>query len=142
MYSADDILKIVIEQVPQSYLDVCTIKARTLKNKNKFCVNIEVLIAPSIYYSNVATQTLCKFDRKCLVFQNPAEVIEALDSIDVMRLKVAIRTHLQTLFTFEQFGCCSRYRECSKLKYCTHENPFYSGACMYRKNLEAGKIFY
>lgn len=40
------------------------------------------------------------------------------------------------------FGCCSRFVECSDAKKCVHENKIYSMGCMYRKNLDAGKIFY
>lgn len=42
----------------------------------------------------------------------------------------------------DKFGCCSKYKECSDAKECLHNNLFYSKACWYRKNLEAGKIFY
>lgn len=42
----------------------------------------------------------------------------------------------------EVFGCCSSYQECSDINRCLYnENPEYSG-CQYRKNLEAGRIFY
>lgn len=40
------------------------------------------------------------------------------------------------------FGCCSKYKECSKQKSCLHVNKLYAKGCQYRKNLEAGKIFY
>lgn len=40
------------------------------------------------------------------------------------------------------FGCCSKFNECSDAKKCVHENKLYSTACMYRLNLESGKIFY
>lgn len=40
------------------------------------------------------------------------------------------------------FGCCSRFLECSDAKTCVHENKLYSKACIYRGNLEAGRIFY
>jgi hypothetical protein len=42
----------------------------------------------------------------------------------------------------ESFGCCSKYIECSDIRECLHkDDPEFSG-CMYRKNLEAGRIFY
>ena len=41
-----------------------------------------------------------------------------------------------------KFGCCSKYEMCSDAKKCTHVNKLYSKACMYRKNLEQGNIFY
>ena len=40
------------------------------------------------------------------------------------------------------FACCSKFTECSDAKRCLHENKLYSTACMYRYNLENGKIFY
>ena len=42
----------------------------------------------------------------------------------------------------EPFGCCNDHVRCSDAKECLHKsNPEYSG-CYYRKNLEAGRIFY
>ncbi len=40
------------------------------------------------------------------------------------------------------FGCCSRYVQCSDAKKCIHPNKLYSTACVYRHNLEHGRIFY
>ena len=40
------------------------------------------------------------------------------------------------------FGCCSMFNECSDSKKCVHQNKLYSKACMYRGNLEQGRIFY
>ena len=40
------------------------------------------------------------------------------------------------------FGCCGKFNECSDAKKCIHVNKLYSKACTYRKNLEAGRIFY
>lgn len=40
------------------------------------------------------------------------------------------------------FGCCDKFIECSDAKKCVHSNKFYSKACMYRRNLDEGKIFY
>lgn len=40
------------------------------------------------------------------------------------------------------FGCCDCFIKCSDVKKCIHENKLFSRACMYRRNLEAGKIFY
>lgn len=42
----------------------------------------------------------------------------------------------------DMFGCCSKFNQCSDARKCLHENQLYSKACFYRKNLEAGKIFY
>lgn len=40
------------------------------------------------------------------------------------------------------FGCCSQFVACSDAEHCIHENKLYSKACMYRKHLDEGKIFY
>lgn len=45
-------------------------------------------------------------------------------------------------FNFPAFGCCALYKECSKEKHCLHSDLLYATACMYRKNLEDGKVFY
>lgn len=45
-------------------------------------------------------------------------------------------------FEFSSFGCCSRFKECSDKKQCVHSDAIYSTACLYRKNLENGNIFY
>lgn len=43
---------------------------------------------------------------------------------------------------FPSFGCCDLYTQCSDKKKCLHEDLLYATSCMYRKNLEGGKIFY
>jgi DNA polymerase III epsilon subunit family exonuclease len=40
------------------------------------------------------------------------------------------------------FACCSRFEECSAEGKCIHPNKLASRACAYRKNLEAGNIFF
>ena len=40
------------------------------------------------------------------------------------------------------FGCCSRYVKCSDEKKCIHPDFLTSLACAYKRNLEAGRIFY
>ena len=40
------------------------------------------------------------------------------------------------------FGCCSFFNECSDAKKCVLDNKLFSKACLYRKNLDAGRIFY
>lgn len=42
----------------------------------------------------------------------------------------------------ESFACCGLYEKCSDEKQCVHDDLQYAKACLYRKNLEAGRIFY
>ncbi len=44
--------------------------------------------------------------------------------------------------SLEPFGCCHKYVACSDAKKCLHDDLIYATACMYRRNLEKGKIFY
>lgn len=40
------------------------------------------------------------------------------------------------------FGCCSRYLECSDAKRCVHPDKKDARGCMYKVNLDNGRIFY
>jgi hypothetical protein len=40
------------------------------------------------------------------------------------------------------FGCCSRYEECSNEKLCVHPEKEMARGCMYKINLDNGRIFY
>ncbi len=44
--------------------------------------------------------------------------------------------------TVESFGCCSRYMECSNQKKCIHPDIKEAQGCIYKHNLEEGRIFY
>ncbi len=49
---------------------------------------------------------------------------------------------VKTVKPTHKFGCCSKYKECSAINHCLHENQFYSKGCYYRDNLEKGMDFY
>lgn len=53
-----------------------------------------------------------------------------------------IDSYILANYTAEAFGCCSRYVQCSDLKNCIHPDVLHSKGCVYRKNLESGRIFY
>ena len=42
----------------------------------------------------------------------------------------------------DMFGCCSLFEQCFDAKKCLHINRLYSKSCLYRENLEDGRIFY
>lgn len=42
----------------------------------------------------------------------------------------------------KDFGCCSRYVECSNLKKCINPNKELAMNCQYKINLKQGRIFY
>ena len=43
---------------------------------------------------------------------------------------------------FDNFGCCSRYIECSDALKCINPDKKLARGCQYKDNLESGKIFY
>ena len=47
-----------------------------------------------------------------------------------------------SLFTFDRFDCCGKFKECSDAGRCLHDDMLYSTACTYRKKLESGIVFY
>jgi hypothetical protein len=42
----------------------------------------------------------------------------------------------------DSYGCCSRYEMCSDERKCVHPDVKFAQGCMYKKNLENGRIFY
>lgn len=66
---------------------------------------------------------------------------------DVNKLTDVVKLHTQYRIKHYEskasmFGCCSKFNACSDAKKCVHENKLYSMACSYRRNLDAGRIFY
>lgn len=49
---------------------------------------------------------------------------------------------IQYISNEESFGCCSKYEECSNNKQCVDNNIRFRMGCIYKKNLDDGKIFY
>lgn len=64
------------------------------------------------------------------------------DSAVYQYIKDNIRFCIDNYESSNSFGCCSKYKECSTAKKCLHVNQLYAKGCIYRKNLENGRIFY
>lgn len=56
--------------------------------------------------------------------------------------KIILHQALEHYEPSEFFGCCGKYEQCSNARKCLHEDLFYAKACYYKRNLEAGHIFY
>lgn len=67
---------------------------------------------------------------------------QTFDENTIIFIKSVVKYYVETFEPSDKFGCCSKYKECSEAKKCLHNDKFYSRACWYKKNLEAGKIFY
>ena len=68
---------------------------------------------------------------------------ELLDADSELKSAIfAAYQHAKANETLEEFGCCNSFVACSDALHCLHDDkPYYRG-CMYRKNLEAGRVFY
>ena len=66
-----------------------------------------------------------------------------MDNYDAIReMLVAVYNDRKDAEIVESFGCCNDFVRCSDARQCLKANdPDYRG-CQYRKNLEAGRIFY
>lgn len=56
-----------------------------------------------------------------------------------------LKRKMQELFltlNVEKFGCCNDFIACSDARMCLHQDDRFYNGCYYRKNLEAGRIFY
>lgn len=69
-------------------------------------------------------------------------IFKAIDDSAVDFIKNIEIYYIEHFDPSDKFGCCGKYKECSKAKKCLHDNNFYARACWYKKNLESGKIFY
>ena len=72
---------------------------------------------------------------------DPNDFIRAVKDDEEGFAKLASQICVDAM-SFPKFGCCSKYKQCSDAGKCIHEDLLYSSACEYRRNLEAGKIFY
>ena len=143
-----NILNEIIAVIDPRYLQSATIEEKHLKSRNDQ-YNIMVKLKPSLYHDNTSSAILCKVYATHIGFKNTKEKKDAwskgekINFQDIKNSKQLLDKEITKLFSFETLGCCSRYVECSDAKTCLHPDFLYaSGACMYKKNLDAGRIFY
>lgn len=71
---------------------------------------------------------------------NVDEFMRYLEQEDLRRILNKIYIYS---FSFPSFGCCGKYVDCSNAGHCVHDDILYaSAACQYKRNLDAGRIFY
>lgn len=106
----------------------------SIKIENQTLVKFTPLSAPN--KGNIEIQDV--ENGTTLLIKNASFKPTLLDNIDLIKKSYRL---LSSESNDDTFGCCSAYTECSDAKKCIRENNF-SRNCIYRKNLEAGKIFY
>lgn len=69
--------------------------------------------------------------------------LSSLDDVTKLSsLFVSVHNSLKDSAPVDSFGCCSSFTECSDALACLHPKDYLYLGCMYRKNLESGRIFY
>lgn len=74
-----------------------------------------------------------------------AQIPLMTDEASVAVVHEMLRELLQECFNrqnVEAFGCCNDHVRCSDAGHCLHEDDKFYLGCIYRKNLEEGRIFY
>lgn len=123
------------------------------------------------YFSNSSTEaTITMFDKSCFSVKGKKTVYlyiapafqKDFDSLDLQRMattpwkrielnKVDMSQFQEALVevykkcwlaSSEQFGCCSRYLQCSDNLKCVQPDLELKGGCQYRQNLRHDRIFY
>ena len=92
------------------------------------------------YVSRIAGASLHTSDKKTY-----AQIPLVTDEQSVSAVNEMLRELFQDCFNRQNavsFGCCNDHVRCSDARRCLHEDDKFYLGCIYRKNLEAGRIFY
>lgn len=102
--------------------------------KGKKPVYLHIAPAFQKYFSSLELQRL---------ESNPWKRI-ALTQVDITQFQNELVSIYEDcwLNSSEQFGCCSRYQECSNLMKCTQPDQELKGGCQYRQKLRNGIVFF
>lgn len=111
--------------------------ARVRTNGNNPYISFNVRNAQSL---SMFANNLCSIASEPDFMRIPLKVF--MEYPDTASLSKSLYTVFLNSFNFPAFGCCSLYKECSQNGRCLHSDIIYASACMYRKNLENGKVFY
>lgn len=109
---------------------------------NKPCFSIK---GKKIVYLSIAPAFQKEFDS--LPLQGIASTLWKrieLSKVDISQYQNAlVETYEKCLLaSSDQFGCCSRYLQCSDIKKCVQPDLALKGGCQYRQHLRHGRIFY
>lgn len=141
------------------HLVVAKLKGETISIRAKSFLCAKVKLTKKVRYIEVRTKNIDYFrdfiaSHGALVSdaeEQPTEDTKewsriAIDNLeDVLALSKPICIVFMLVLSDlggERFGCCSRYIECSDKLKCVNPDYIMSLACAYKRNLEAGRVFY
>ena len=72
------------------------------------------------------------------------DVLVRLDSEELLPYIERMMRYRLTQYKSKEptYGCCHLYEKCSDAKRCISKEKFYATVCAYKRNLDAGRIFY
>lgn len=112
--------------------------ARIKNNGNERYIEFKICNLDWFVKHNIPIKQLKSYDYFRFMLED-FDMLEVQPKDEVAEL---VKDMVVNTMRFEPFGCCGKYVECSVQKRCLHTDPLYLTACMYRKNLENGRIFY
>lgn len=147
-----------VNEVYQSILEITEDDGNNVElkvNKNNVVVKMFDSVAFTIRINTrsqciltnnpAASEFLLNFSGSCITTAGACQFPLATTADDVPMIRDMVRAvydSRKSAISGEPFGCCNDFIRCSDALRCLHlDNPEYVG-CAYRKNLEAGKIFY
>ncbi len=149
------LLDIIHNPEYERFLEVATNKDGTISIKAKSILVAKVKLTHRTRYFEVRTKNVDYFEKyistnsifsSCAI-TNLGEwsriTVKSVDEVLAFASLISI-VYMLVLSELggESFGCCARYVECSDAKECTNPDKMMSFACAYKRNLEAGRIFY
>jgi len=136
----------IANQEYTQYLSVVENKDGSISIKIKSILVAKIKCTPKNFYIEVKPkhkkcfinfEVIHTSDKSCRI--NIAEINDVSELTE--QLSIIYVEELLEL-SGEFFGCCHRYVECSNALRCLHPDFLASLACSYKRNLEAGKVFY
>ena len=137
--SYEDIEKIYNEYIYEGETDKDVFTSKELKQGNSYFFygkRVFIFIPPSEGKSKL---TIFRLDKTSYVLTPTSSTDELLAAYNELKeMKKVIFDNLNS----EPFGCCNDFIRCSDALHCLHSDDRFYNNCYYRKNLEAGKVFY
>lgn len=133
LYSFEEILACIDDR----YIKNAIFAEERLKS-HKGYYNLIVRLCHSKYHANTSKIILARVFDDHLEMAASKRIVDSRDD----DLRAILYDEVEKAVNFPQFGCCHNYVNCSNVLKCVHDDLIYATACMYRKNLENGKVFY
>lgn len=165
-----EVFEAVQKLINPRYLQTASLKLQENAEKTSYCT-IMSSIKPNVFHNNsishffarvktggkisyiafndIAKRIFDKYGFEYAFKKVASEEFYRMELDDFFELAVnsdvfqeALNEFFIQSFEFSAFGCCSKYKLCSQMGTCQHEDIIYaSAACQYKKSLDKGNNF-